>query len=84
MIRMHQPPHPGEVLKKYIGKSAITVTAYRLGVNRTTLPRILSGDAGVSIEMAYRLGDAFGTNSELWAGMQLQYDLYRVGRGKQR
>ena len=81
---MHQPPHRGEVLKEYIGNSAITATASGLGVNRATLSSILSGDAGVSVEMAYRLGDAFGSSPELWASMQLQYDLYKVGQGKQR
>ena len=30
--------------------------------------------------MAYRLGDAFGTSPELWAGMQLQHDLYQAGK----
>jgi plasmid maintenance system antidote protein VapI len=29
--------------------------------------------------MAYRLGDAFGTSPEMWAGMQMQYDLYQTG-----
>jgi plasmid maintenance system antidote protein VapI len=30
--------------------------------------------------MAYRLGMAFGTSPELWAGMQLQYDLHQAGK----
>ena len=33
-------------------------------------------------DMAYRLGDAFGTSPDLWAGMQLQYDLYQAGKLK--
>jgi plasmid maintenance system antidote protein VapI len=32
--------------------------------------------------MAYRLAAAFGTSAELWAGMQLQYDLYQAGKVK--
>jgi antitoxin HigA-1 len=32
--------------------------------------------------MAYRLADAFGTTPELWAGMQLRYDLYQAGKVK--
>jgi plasmid maintenance system antidote protein VapI len=32
--------------------------------------------------MAYRLGSAFGTSPELWAGMQLQYDLYIASKMK--
>jgi addiction module HigA family antidote len=53
-----------------------------LGVNRVTLSRVVTGSAGVSADMAYRLGDAFGTSPELWAGMQLQYDLYQASRIK--
>ena len=33
-------------------------------------------------DMAYRLGAAFGTSPELWAGMQLRYDLYQAGKIK--
>jgi plasmid maintenance system antidote protein VapI len=32
--------------------------------------------------MAYRLAAAFGTSAELWAGMQLQYDLDQAGKIK--
>ena len=53
MTRMHKPPHPGEVLKEYLGDRTVTETAARLGVNRATLSRIVSGTSGVSIEMAY-------------------------------
>jgi plasmid maintenance system antidote protein VapI len=30
--------------------------------------------------MACRLAQAFGTSPELWAGMQMQYDLYQAGK----
>jgi plasmid maintenance system antidote protein VapI len=32
--------------------------------------------------MAYRLALAFGTSAEMWAGMQLQYDLYQASKLK--
>jgi len=32
--------------------------------------------------MALRLGDALGTSPELWAGMQLQYELYQAEQKK--
>jgi addiction module HigA family antidote len=82
MTRMHNPPHPGEVLREYLGDITITAAALKLGVNRVTLSRVVTGSAGVSADMAYRLGDAFGTSPELWAGMQLQYDLYQASRIK--
>jgi addiction module HigA family antidote len=80
MTRMHNPPHPGEVLCEYLGSIAVTEAALRLGVNRVTLSRLVAGAAGLSADMAYRLGAAFGTSPELWAGMQLQYDLYHAGK----
>lgn len=82
MTRMHNPPHPGEVLREYLGDVTVTEAASRLGVSRVTLQRVVTGAAGVSPDMAYRLSAAFGTSPELWAGMQLQYDLYHAGKVK--
>lgn len=82
MTRMHNPPHPGEVLREYLGDITVTEAAVKLGVNRVTLSRVVSGVSGVSADMAYRLAAAFGTSPELWAGMQLQYDLYQAGKRK--
>lgn len=80
MKRMHNPPHPGEVLREYLGDRTVTEVAARLGVGRVTLQRLVNGVSGVSPDMAYRLAAAFGTSPELWAGMQLQYDLYQAGK----
>jgi addiction module HigA family antidote len=79
---MHNPPHPGEVLREYLGEMSITAAAKRLGVGRVTLQRVVSGSAGISPDMAYRLAAAFGTSPELWAGMQLQFDLHAAGKIK--
>ena len=82
MTRMHKPPHPGEVLREYLGNISVTEAAVKLGINRVTLSRVVTCASGVSADMAYRLADAFGTSPELWAGMQLQYDLYQAGKVK--
>lgn len=82
MTRMHKPPHPGEVLREYLGEMTITNAAKQLGVGRVTLQRVVTGAASISADMAYRLGAAFGTSPELWAGMQLQFDLYEAGKIK--
>lgn len=79
---MYNPPHPGEVLKEYLGDVSVTQAASNMGVNRVTLSRIISGSAGISADMAYRLASAFGTSPELWAGMQLQYDLFQASKLK--
>ena len=80
MTRMHNPPHPGEVLREYLGEVTVTEAAQRLHVTRAALSRILNGSAGISADMALRLGDALATSPELWAGMQLQYDLYKAAQ----
>jgi addiction module HigA family antidote len=80
MTRMHKPPHSGEVLREYLGETTVTAAAVKLGINRVTLNRIVTGVSGILPDMAYRLGAAFGTSPEMWAGMQLQYGLYQAGK----
>ena len=80
-LRMHNPPHPGEVLKSLCLEPlglTITETAEALGVSRKTLSSILNGRAGISSEMAVRLSIAFATTAESWLNQQTQYDLWRV------
>ena len=81
---MFNPPHPGSVLKEYLGDVSVTTAASHLGITRAALSRILNGSTGTSAEMALRLSDAFGTSPELWAGMQAQYDLWQASKTKPR
>lgn len=78
-MRMHNPPHPGEVLKALclepLGVS-VTDAARALGESRKTLSAILDGRAGVRPEMALRLAEAFDTTLESWLNQQVQYDLW--------
>jgi addiction module HigA family antidote len=81
MMRMHNPPHPGEIIRRLcldpLGVS-ITAAAQALGISRKTLSAILNGRAGISPEMAVRLSMAFGTSAESWLNQQTQYDLWHV------
>jgi hypothetical protein len=43
MTQMFNPPHPGKVLREYLGDIDVTTAAKRLHVSRTTLSRILNG-----------------------------------------
>lgn len=86
-MRMHNPPHPGEVIKSLcLEPLGITVTqaAEALGVSRKTLSAILNGRAGVSPEMAVRLSIAFSTTAESWMNQQIQYDLWHAEQGRKR
>ena len=81
MTRMHNPPHPGEVLKDGVfadGIVSVTDAAAALGVTRVSLSRVLNAKAGVSAEMAVRLGKWLGTGPETWINMQAQYDLWKA------
>jgi antitoxin HigA-1 len=82
-MRMHNPPHPGSVLREYLGDLSVSSAAAHLRVTRVTLSRVLNGKAGISAKMALRLAAALGTSPDLWINMQAQYDLSRARRGKQ-
>jgi antitoxin HigA-1 len=80
-MRMHNPPHPGDVIREFLGGISVSAAAKHLGVGRVTLSRVLNGKAAVSPEMAVRLSAALGTSSpEVWLGMQAQYDLWQLRR----
>ena len=75
MSRMHNPAHPGEVLREYLPDGlSIGEVAKRLGVTRQALSAVLNGRAGVSAAMALRLEGALGTSAEMWLGMQANHD----------
>jgi len=82
-MRMHNPPHPGEILRELclepLGLS-VTAAAEALGVARKTLSAVLNGRSGISPEMAIRLGKAFNTTPESWLNQQVQYDLWEAER----
>jgi len=80
---MHNPPHPGRVLREYLGDLAVSTAADHLRVTRVTLSRVLNAKAGISAAMAIRLGAALGTTPELWMNMQSQYDLWRAKQARQ-
>jgi plasmid maintenance system antidote protein VapI len=44
---MHNPPHPGLVLREYLGDVPVTKAAAHLRITRVTLSRVLNGKAGI-------------------------------------
>ena len=80
---MHNPPHPGEVIRELCIKPlgiSITKAAEALGVSRKALSELLNGHTGISPEMAVRLGIAFDTTPESWLTQQIQYDLWNLNK----
>ncbi len=80
MSLMHNPPHPGRVLREYLASIEVSEAAARLNVSRTTLSRVLNGRAGISADMSLRLSDALGTHPAFWSGLQMDYDLWQASR----
>ena len=85
VTRMHNPPHPGEVLQGTVlseGRISVTEFARKLGVSRVALSRVVNGRAAVSAELALRLAAALGGSAESWLRMQAAYDLWQAGEGR--
>ncbi len=80
---MKNPPHPGRIVRQEclepLGLS-VTDAAKALGVSRNALSELINERRGVSPEMAIRLAKAFGGAPEIWAGLQLDYDMSKAMR----
>jgi addiction module HigA family antidote len=73
------PPHPGEYLREDILPAlgmTIKDLAEHLGVTRTTLSELVNEKRAVSLDMAQRLGQAFGNGARFWLALQMQCDLW--------
>jgi antitoxin HigA-1 len=80
-MRMHNPPHPGEIIKAdCLNPLELSVTegAKVLRVTRQTLSNLVNGRAGVSPEMAIRLEKAFGGDAETWLRLQMNFDIWNA------
>ena len=69
MSQMHNPPHPGELLKEDVLPGlglTVTEAARQLRITRVALSRILNGKAGISPDMAIRLSAWLDTSPEVW------------------
>ena len=76
-----KPTHPGEILREDVLpalKIAVSLFANKIGVSRQYLHRILKEKAGISPEMALRLGKFLGNGPSLWLRMQEKYDLWEA------
>ncbi len=83
-IHRNRPPtHPGAVLREDVLEAlgmTVTEAAAHLGVARKTLSALLNEHAGVSPQMAVRIGLATDTNPESWLRMQMAFDLWHAER----
>ena len=78
---MHNPPHPGEVIRtEIIEANGLTVTdaAKVLGVSRQALSGLLNTKVDLTGDMALRIEKAFGPKMETLMGMQSAYDIFQT------
>lgn len=81
--RMHNPPHPGEVLQDTVlsdGRLTVSELARQLKVSRVALSRVVNGRAAISADMALRLAAALGGSADSWLRMQASYDLWQASQ----
>jgi addiction module HigA family antidote len=85
MSLMFNPPHPGLTLRDDILPALnlqVGEAAAQLGVDRTTLSKMLNGRAAISPAMALRierwLGRDHGGAAEVWLAQQAAYDLWQA------
>ena len=81
-MTMHNPAHPGAILKELImAPQELTVTGVsgHLGISRKTLSRILNGRSAITPEMAVRLELVFKKPSaDHWLRLQNAHDLWQT------
>lgn len=83
MTQMHNPPHPGEILKEDVLPDlglSVTAAAEHLKMSRVALSRVLNGRAAISAELALRLADWLPPSAESWLRMQSAHDLWKASK----
>lgn len=86
-MRMHNPPHPGRIIKEAIQAIPISVTGFaaHIGVSRVALSRVLNEKAAVTPEMSIKISEAFGQNSpDIWFNLQNDYDFWQASHVRTR
>ena len=80
-MAMHNPPHPGEVVREEILKPmgmSVSKAAQHLGASRQKLSKVLFGNGAVTPEIAYRLSLLFKPSAESWFQQQAAFDLWQL------
>jgi addiction module HigA family antidote len=76
--KLLDPIHPGEILLEEFMKPlgiSINRLARDLAVPPGRISAIVNGKRAVTADTALRLAKYFGTSSELWLGLQAEFDL---------
>ncbi len=80
-MEMHNPPHPGEILREETLPSLeITITEFAkmLDTSRQAISEIINEKRGISPQMALKLAKALDTSPDIWLKLQIKYDLWQA------
>ncbi|OPB31535.1 HigA family addiction module antitoxin [Bartonella sp. AR 15-3] len=78
---MHNPAHPGEVLKvAFLEEMGLSIQklADHLHITRASLSRVINGHASMSTELAVKLELAGFSKAKFWLDMQTNYNLWQT------
>ncbi len=77
--------HPGEISEEEFIKG-FNISAYKLAkdtkISATRVSEIIKGKRRITADTALRLSKYFGTTTEFWLGLQMEYDLREEKRSK--
>ena len=78
-MTIYNPLHPGKIVRNLLVEEgaclSVTELSEKLGVNRTTLSRLINGHSGISPDMALRLSKLLpNTDIFFWMNIQRDYD----------
>ena len=81
MAPMHNPAHPGEVLREFLpADMSIAEIAARLGVSRPHLSRLLNCHTSMTADMSIKIALLTGTSPESWLINQVKWDLWQASQ----
>lgn len=78
---MKEPKHPGEVLRAMLEEKEMTQAelARRMGTDVNKINTIVNQKRGLSLETCSKLAKAFGTTSDYWINLDIEYKMYKKG-----
>ena len=81
--RTGAPPHPGQHIREILDDvgASVRAAAAAMGVSHNALANVVRGDAGITPDMAVRLGIYMGngpTGDEFWLRLQMEHDLWHA------
>lgn len=73
--------HPGKQLKRMMIERNLTPKQVSLtaSIDRSTLHRVIVGDTGITVGMAFKLAQAVGESPKYWLDLQTSYNVAQWG-----